>query len=97
RGRRVSPLARRLDPRPPRQRLRGRRAVRAARAAERATALVLQRDRAEMGVALARRGSVGGAAPMREVDSISANIAEWTETNAQHTDESAKRAWDHEG
>jgi SAM-dependent methyltransferase len=30
-------------------------------------------------------------------DSIAANIAEWTETNAQHTDANAKRAWDHEG
>ena len=30
-------------------------------------------------------------------DSISANIAEWTETNAQHTDANAERAWDHEG
>ena len=30
-------------------------------------------------------------------DSIAANIAEWTETNAQHTDANAQRAWDHEG
>jgi SAM-dependent methyltransferase len=30
-------------------------------------------------------------------DSIAANIAEWTETNAQHTDANAERAWDHEG
>lgn len=34
---------------------------------------------------------------MKQVDSIKANIAEWTETNAQYTDENAKRAWDHEG
>ena len=30
-------------------------------------------------------------------DSIAANIAEWTETNAQYTDENAARAWKHEG
>lgn len=34
---------------------------------------------------------------MSSQDSITANIAEWTETNAQHTDANAKRAWDHEG
>ena len=31
------------------------------------------------------------------VDSISANIAEWTETNAQYTDANAQRAWAHPG
>lgn len=31
------------------------------------------------------------------VDSVAANIAEWTETNAQHTDANAQRAWEHEG
>jgi ubiquinone/menaquinone biosynthesis C-methylase UbiE len=34
---------------------------------------------------------------MSSEDSIAANIAEWTETNAQHTDANAQRAWDHEG
>ena len=34
---------------------------------------------------------------MSEPDSIAANIAEWTETNEQYTDASAKRAWDHAG
>ena len=34
---------------------------------------------------------------MSTEDSIAANIAEWTETNAQHTDANAQRAWDHEG
>jgi hypothetical protein len=34
---------------------------------------------------------------VNEVDSIQANIAEWTETNAQHTDANAKRAWEHKG
>jgi SAM-dependent methyltransferase len=34
---------------------------------------------------------------MSNEDSIAANIAEWTETNAQHTDANAERAWDHEG
>jgi SAM-dependent methyltransferase len=31
------------------------------------------------------------------IDSIQANIAEWTETNAQHTDANAERAWTHPG
>jgi len=31
------------------------------------------------------------------VDSIAANIAEWTETNAEHTDANAQRAWEHPG
>ena len=30
-------------------------------------------------------------------DSIAANIAEWTQTNAEHTDPNARRAWEHEG
>jgi ubiquinone/menaquinone biosynthesis C-methylase UbiE len=30
-------------------------------------------------------------------DSIAANIAEWTQTNAEHTDANARRAWEHEG
>jgi SAM-dependent methyltransferase len=30
-------------------------------------------------------------------NTIAANIAEWTETNAQHTDANAARAWAHEG
>jgi SAM-dependent methyltransferase len=30
-------------------------------------------------------------------DSIAANIAEWTQTNAEHTDAGARRAWEHEG
>ena len=34
---------------------------------------------------------------MSTSDSIAANIAEWTETNAQYTDANAKRAWEHEG
>jgi ubiquinone/menaquinone biosynthesis C-methylase UbiE len=32
-----------------------------------------------------------------EVDTIAANVAEWTETNAQHTDANAQRAWEHPG
>src|SRR3982750_397083 len=32
-----------------------------------------------------------------DVDSIAANIAEWTATNAEHTDASAERAWAHPG
>jgi ubiquinone/menaquinone biosynthesis C-methylase UbiE len=30
-----------------------------------------------------------------DVDTIAANVAEWTETNAQHTDANAERAWTH--
>ena len=32
-----------------------------------------------------------------DVDSIAANIAEWTEANAEHTDANAARAWTHPG
>ena len=32
-----------------------------------------------------------------EVDTIAANVAEWTETNEQHTDASAEKAWAHPG
>jgi ubiquinone/menaquinone biosynthesis C-methylase UbiE len=45
-----------------------------------------------MGTALARGGSVG---MHEEVDTIAANVAEWTETNRQHTDANAERAWKH--
>jgi SAM-dependent methyltransferase len=34
---------------------------------------------------------------MSTEDSIAANIADWTRTNAEHTDASAERAWAHEG
>src|SRR5258708_16048418 len=34
---------------------------------------------------------------MTTEDSIAANIAEWTQTNAEHTDANARRAWEHEG
>ena len=34
---------------------------------------------------------------MSTEDSIAANIAEWTQTNAEHTDANARRAWEHEG
>ena len=32
-----------------------------------------------------------------DVDSIAANIAEWTQTNEEHTDAAAERAWAHPG
>jgi SAM-dependent methyltransferase len=34
---------------------------------------------------------------MSTEDSIAANIADWTRTNAEHTDANAERAWAHEG
>src|SRR4029078_11862324 len=77
-------------------RLHHRRAARATGARGRAAARVLQRDRADVGATLARRGSLGGARAMTS-DSIAANIAEWTEKNKQYTDSNAKRAWEHEG
>src|SRR5262249_15764174 len=80
-GRRVPPVTRRLDSRAARQRFRDRRAARAAGARGCAAARVLQRDRADVGAPLARRGPVGGAPALSERDSVAANIAEWTETN----------------
>jgi SAM-dependent methyltransferase len=32
-----------------------------------------------------------------DVDSIAANVAEWTQTNEEHTDANAERAWAHPG
>ena len=32
-----------------------------------------------------------------EIDSVAANVAEWTQTNEEHTDASAERAWAHPG
>ena len=32
-----------------------------------------------------------------DVDSIAANIADWTQANAEHTDASAEKAWAHPG
>jgi ubiquinone/menaquinone biosynthesis C-methylase UbiE len=34
---------------------------------------------------------------MSEIDSIAANIADWTRTNEEYTDANADRAWTHEG
>src|SRR4051794_41824528 len=32
-----------------------------------------------------------------DVDSIALNVQEWTQTNAEHTDANAARAWEHPG
>ena len=32
-----------------------------------------------------------------EIDSVAANVVEWTQTNEEHTDASAERAWAHPG
>jgi ubiquinone/menaquinone biosynthesis C-methylase UbiE len=45
-----------------------------------------------MGGTLAERGDLDREAAMSE-DSLAANVAQWTKTNAEFTDEQAERAW----
>ena len=94
---RVPHLARRLDPHLARERLRARRAARAAARRRCEDARLLLRRSPPSGRAAGRARISGRRTCDDDEDSIAANIAEWTETNAQHTDANAQRAWDHEG
>src|SRR5581483_9301365 len=93
----VPSLARRVDPAAACERLRRRRTARAAGAGGRAGPRLLLRDPGRVGAPLARRGSLGGASPVSWQESVAANVADWTQANAEHTDASAQRAWTHEG
>src|SRR5437870_13884152 len=48
-----------------------------------------------MGEAVAERGNLGGKETMSsaEQDSVAANVAQWTATNAEFTDGAAERSW----
>jgi ubiquinone/menaquinone biosynthesis C-methylase UbiE len=48
-----------------------------------------------VGQAVAERRDLGGKAAMSgpDEDSVAANVAQWTETNAEFTDQAAERSW----